>query len=370
MPRNPLVSIITPSYNQAIFLEQTILSVLKQEYEPIEYLIVDGGSTDGSLDIIKRYKDHLTWWVSEPDAGQAEAINKGLKRAEGEIVAWLNSDDLYMPSAVSRAVAVLQQNQKLGMVFGDALSIDSTGKPINKITFGDWGLRELVRFRIICQPTVFMRRTVLEKAGYLDTTYHFMLDHHLWIRIARLAPIMNISIRNVEAQDTVLPRLDKHRQNFSPVAAARYHPTAKNVSQASDFGRETMHILDWMQKQPDISSLLDQDQNRVHGGAFRLNGRYLLEGGMPWPALKSYAQALLNWPTYTLKHWHRIIFAILCLLKIEGLTIPFRRYSSVRRSKQLTAELLRYRPIAMCQKDSSNTNVSSLESWPGLNLEI
>ncbi|HZD55353.1 MAG TPA: glycosyltransferase family 2 protein [Anaerolineales bacterium] len=112
----PLVSIVTPSYNQVGFLEEAIHSVLSQDYPRLEYIIVDGGSTDGSLGIIRRYADQLAWWVSEPDQGQTDAINKGFAHARGEIFAWLNSDDAYLPGAISEAMEFLQANAKVGMV--------------------------------------------------------------------------------------------------------------------------------------------------------------------------------------------------------------------------------------------------------------
>jgi glycosyltransferase involved in cell wall biosynthesis len=136
----PLVSIVTPSFNQAAYLEVAIQSVLAQSYPNLEYMVIDGGSTDGSLAIIQKYRDRLAWWVSEADSGQAEAINKGLARAQGTIVAWLNSDDLYLPGAIARASRALAGNPRLGLVYGDALSIDATGRPFNIQLFGAWGL--------------------------------------------------------------------------------------------------------------------------------------------------------------------------------------------------------------------------------------
>lgn len=287
-----LVSIITPSYNQASYLEETIRSVIEQEHSPVEYFVVDGGSEDGSVEIIQKYADRISWWVSERDAGQGEAINKGLSRARGEFIAWLNSDDLFLPGAITKAVSVLAANPELGMVFGDAISINEQGLPLNQLTFGDWGLPELMRFRIICQPAVFMRKTMLDKAGHLDPAFHYLLDHHLWIRMARLAPVQHIP---------------------EPLAAARHHPAAKNVSQAAAFGQEAMRILEWMEAQTDLAALVQKNRRRIEAGAQRLNARYLLDGGMPGPALKAYGRALVRNPRFTLQHWHRILYALLSL---------------------------------------------------------
>lgn len=303
----PRVTIVTPSFNQARFLEQTLCSVLDQGYPNLEYFVVDGGSTDGSLEIINRYADRLSWWVSEKDRGQAEAINKGLSRATGEFTAWLNSDDVYLPGAIQAAVEAFQRNPQAGMVYGDALAIDATGKITNRVQLGDWTLENLMQFNILWQPAVFMRRILLEKAGLLDLEYHFLLDHQLWLRLA---------------QQGLLVHLPK------TLAAARFHKTAKNVSRASEFGREAMKVVAWMRLQPELRDRMDRLGRRIEAAAFRFNGRYLLDAGMPWQALKSYGKSLVLHPPTALSEWHRMVYALFCLV---GLGQVKRPYFALRR---------------------------------------
>ncbi|MDD3948863.1 MAG: glycosyltransferase family 2 protein, partial [Anaerolineaceae bacterium] len=187
MHSNPLVSIITPSYNQADYLEQTMLSVLEQDYARIEYWVIDGGSDDGSQEIIQSYADRLAGWVSEKDSGQAHGVNKGFAKATGEIIGWLNSDDLYYPGAIRAAVEAFKQHPQASFVFSDVESIDENGQAFHLMRYGDWKLPELMSFHIIGQPGVFLRREVLEQAGYLDLSYNYLLDVQLWIRMAAIA---------------------------------------------------------------------------------------------------------------------------------------------------------------------------------------
>jgi glycosyltransferase involved in cell wall biosynthesis len=186
----PLVSIVTPSYNQARFLEETICSVLTQDYDRIEYILVDGGSTDGSLEIIHRYSKQLGWWVSEPDRGQTDAINKGFEHASGDILAWLNSDDTYLPGAVSQAVAYLLAHPQVGMVYGDANLIGENGQVIGKFPARQTDYRRLRRgFVHIPQQTAFFRGELWRRVGPLDPSFYFAMDYDLWVRLARLAPL-------------------------------------------------------------------------------------------------------------------------------------------------------------------------------------
>jgi len=307
------VSIITPSFNQGRFLEQTIRSVLEQVPPPDEYFIIDGGSIDSSVEIIKKYASQLTGWVSEKDKGQADAINKGFRQASGEIVAWINSDDYYLPGAIWKAVEIFRQNPDVGLIYGNVLSVDENSKSFNLQTFKPFDLIDLMSFQIISQPAVFMRRSVLEQAGLLDLGYHMLLDHHLWLRMARIAPTVYIP---------------------ETLAAARYHAGAKNLANTSDFGLEAFRIVDWMKSAPEFSSVFEHNKPRILGGAHRLDAFYLLDGNRYTAALSAYGRAFRFNPPVVLREWHRVLYAFLSLI---GLTRLRKIYMRLR-SKFHTAE--------------------------------
>ncbi|HJW90063.1 MAG TPA: glycosyltransferase family 2 protein [Anaerolineales bacterium] len=186
----PLVSIVTPSYNHANFLEETIRSVLTQDYPQLEYIIIDGASTDGSQEIIRAHALRLSAWISEPDQGQTDAINKGFARARGEILAWLNSDDTYLPGAVSGAVAFLESHPQAGMVYGDANLVDEAGKVIGRFPARQTDYRRLLRGHVhIPQQAAFFRARLWRRVGPLDPSFYFAMDYDLWVRLARVAPL-------------------------------------------------------------------------------------------------------------------------------------------------------------------------------------
>jgi len=190
MNNYPLVSIVTPSYNQKKYLEETILSVINQDYPALEYFVIDGGSTDGSVEIIKKYQGKLAGWVSESDLGQTDAINKGFNLCQGDIMAWINSDDIYHDGAISSAVEFLQEHPEIGMVYGDTDLIDDESRKIGHFNAKQASYQRLMRGGVyIPQPAVFWRKSLWEKSGPLDPSFYFAMDYDLWVRFAKSAPM-------------------------------------------------------------------------------------------------------------------------------------------------------------------------------------
>ena len=256
----PTVSIVTPSFNQARYLESTIQSVLTQDYPRIEYFIVDGGSTDGSGAVINKsatlesdsllsddqqqavglQKHSINWWVSEKDKGQTDAINKGFARATGQILAWLNSDDTYEPGAVGKAVKYLIEHPEVGMVYADCNFTDEDGNVIGKFGAAPTDYRRLREGYVhIPQQSTFFRADLWRQVGPLDPSFYFAMDYDLWTRIAAKTSIqylagqtwanfrMHSSGKSIAADDRCWPEMLKvHYRDggsfFAPIVAKYY----------------------------------------------------------------------------------------------------------------------------------------------------
>jgi glycosyltransferase involved in cell wall biosynthesis len=186
----PTISVITPSFNQGRFLRQCIESVLAQVYSNLEFMIIDGGSTDETLSVIREYESSISYWISESDSGQSDAINKGFRRASGEIVSWLNADDYYLPGAFDSVVDAYSADPSAPFYFGDGLRVNETGAvianffPMGTLAFDRQAL--VMGLNYILQPSTFINRRSLERAGYLDTELHFGMDSDLWMRLSAL----------------------------------------------------------------------------------------------------------------------------------------------------------------------------------------
>lgn len=189
----PRISIVTPSFNQGYFLEETIRSVLLQGYPDLEYIIIDGGSTDDSLEIIRKYERWLTYWVSEKDSGQAHAINKGFSYATGEIIAWLNSDDVYHKGTVLEGADYLINHPLCDLVYAGVDVVDQDGRLLRHDAARPFDLRRFVANNQIAQPSAFFTKRGFDRAGGIDESLHFCMDYDLWLRLAPLGSCENIS---------------------------------------------------------------------------------------------------------------------------------------------------------------------------------
>lgn len=213
----PLVSIVTPCFNAAKFIEEAIESVLSQDYPHIEYIVMDGASTDGTVDILKHYDQRLRW-ISEPDRGAADAINRGFALSRGEIFAYLNADDVYLPGAVAAAVRSFAGD----CVYGDAWWIDETGTRLAPYPVRNFDPALLANECFICQPASFIRRRAFEHVGGMDPELSLTYDYELWMRMAKTH-----DFRRIEGT----------------LALSRMHRANKSLGQRAGVFRETFRIL-------------------------------------------------------------------------------------------------------------------------------
>ena len=189
----PKISIVTPSFNQGMFLEETIQSVLSQQYPNLEYMIIDGGSNDNSVNIIKQYAPRLSYWESERDRGFGHAINKGFARAKGSIVCWLNSDDVLLPGALLTVGKYFAKHPEVGLVFGDRHIINDQSKLLSKRKYFFYLPGQLRFAKTLPQECTFWRRTAFEEAGaYLNEELKFAIDLELWCRLSKVARFKHI----------------------------------------------------------------------------------------------------------------------------------------------------------------------------------
>jgi glycosyltransferase involved in cell wall biosynthesis len=251
---HPLVSVVTPSLNQGRFIEEAITSVRDQSYPNIEHIVVDGGSTDETLNVLRRHP-HVRW-ISEPDDGQADAVNKGFALAQGDIFGWLNADDFYLAGAVATAVRVLLETG-CGMVHGGWRQVDEDGNVVADVAVVPFDLRaQLEERNAVAQPSTFFTREAFESVGGLDTTYRYAMDYELWLKLGA-----RVGVRHV---DDVL-------------GAYRYHGSSKSVAEYGDFWPETHRA------------------SRAHGGRYfsPMYRRAFLERH-PWAARAELAARLLH----------------------------------------------------------------------------
>ncbi len=216
------ISVIIPSFNQGRYIERTIVSVLSQQDVTLELVVVDGGSSDETLDILTRYESGLRW-ISEKDSGQADAVNKGILSSHGDIIGWLNSDDIYCPDALSRVCGFFERHADVDVLYGDAWIMDADDHITGKYATEAWDVGRLCDICYLCQPAVFFRRSAIERYGLLDEKLIYCMDYEFWLRLALAG-----------CRFACLPQV---------LAGSRTHPETKTVARRIAAHQEILTML-------------------------------------------------------------------------------------------------------------------------------
>ena len=273
----PRITVVTPSYNQVDFIEQTIRSVLSQGYPNLEYMICDGASSDGSVEIIKKYESHLTYWTSEPDRGQSHAINKGFERSTGQILCWLNSDDYHLPGTLRTVAENLADASGAFAIVGHSMFVGTDGTPLMRAKGEYRNRRSLLKFwhgYNMPQPSIFWRRPVFERVGLLDESLYYTMDFDYWARITEHFDFRNINHvlscatyhSNCKTGDNYEGFFRELRKNAfrywgSPLGLEYWHLLASRVKHAvlplPDFGKKVLRATN------EIMSVIPEGQTFV-----------------------------------------------------------------------------------------------------------
>lgn len=282
-PALPLVSIVTPSYNQGAYIRETMDSILSQDYPNIEYWVIDGGSADQTLSILREYEaDPRFHWISERDDGQSDAINKGWSRCRGGVLAWLCSDDVYCPGAIRSQVDYLQAHPDVDAVYSNAIRMSADGKPIRKDWARPFSLYELLRIDFIPQSTIFLRRRLIERTGILDTSLHYGMDHDYWLRAA-----LNSTFAYHSAE----------------IARYRLHPESKGVAQIVKFNADMVRVMDRFFAQPNLLPDIIQKRRNIYADMLLMIATNYARAGQLGEAVRYLGKSLRYHPIRPRLFW-------------------------------------------------------------------
>lgn len=273
----PRVSIVTPSFNQSKFLEETIRSVLLQNYPNLEYFVIDGGSSDGSVAIIQKYASWLSGWVSEKDLGQGHAINKGFKKSSGEILAWINSDDTFCPNTIINLIEYFKTYPNFDIIYGECNCIDEYDQILGKIANSNFNLKKQMTGRnLLLQPSTFFKRKTFVDIGGIDVTLKYIMDYDLWVR-------MLISGCQIEAIPLVL-------SNY------RIHPESKTKANQLQMRQEIRIVLDKIFLDDEIPGNIRRWKGKAYKNLYQSIGELFFSNGQMDLARQQFNQALMSQP--------------------------------------------------------------------------